>query len=127
MNVAYLDTHVAVWLHDGLIKKLSSAAKQEIERKDLSISPMVYVELDYLHQRSRIKIKAAEIYANLSGTFGVSLCAFPFPAVAVQSVECGWTNDPFDRLIVAHAWANQTAPLITADEVIRSHYSKAVW
>ena len=39
----------------------------------------------------------------------------------------GWTQDPFDRLIVAHAKANSEAMLITADTVIRKHYPRAIW
>lgn len=127
MSVAYLDTHVAIWLHDGLVRRLTLAAKAEIEKSDLLISPMVYLEWDYLYRRGRIGMKAAEVYANLSGTFGVSLCQFPFAAVAVVAAECEWTNDPFDRIIVAQAEANGRAALVTADEKIRLNYRTAVW
>ena len=37
-----------------------------------------------------------------------------------------WVRDPFDRLIVAQAIANE-APLVTKDEKIRRHYRRAVW
>jgi PIN domain nuclease of toxin-antitoxin system len=37
-----------------------------------------------------------------------------------------WVRDPFDRLIVAQASAND-APLITKDEKIRRHYKRAIW
>ncbi|MGI8744301.1 MAG: type II toxin-antitoxin system VapC family toxin [Bryobacteraceae bacterium] len=127
MSIAYLDTHVAVWLHDGLTQKLTSTAKHEIEASDLFISPMVYIEIDYLYRRGRIGIDAPTMYANLNGTFGVIMCAFPFPAIAVVSVECQWTNDPFDRIIVAHARANRDSKLLTADETIRKNYRRAVW
>jgi PIN domain nuclease of toxin-antitoxin system len=37
-----------------------------------------------------------------------------------------WTRDPFDRIIVSQA-ALRNAPLVTRDQVIRDHYSQAVW
>lgn len=47
MSVVYLDTHVAVWLHDGLAEKLT-LEKDAIEASTLSISPRVYLEFAYL-------------------------------------------------------------------------------
>lgn len=124
---AYLDTHVAVWLHDGLVERLSAAARQEIESHDLLISPMVFLEFQYLHERKRIRVEPAALFAYLNAVFGIGLCAFPFPAVAQQAVSLGWTADPFDRIIVAQAIANREALLITADTQIRRHYKHAVW
>lgn len=124
---AYLDTHVAVWLHDGLVERLSAAARKQIEAHDLLISPMVLLEFQYLRERKRIGIEASELFAYLNATFGVGLCTFPFPAVAQQALSVGWTADPFDRIIVAQAKANHDAPLITADTQIRRHYDSAVW
>ena len=53
---AYLDTHVAVWLHAGLIEKLSLEAKRQIEANDLLLSPMVLLEFLYLYERERIAV-----------------------------------------------------------------------
>jgi PIN domain nuclease of toxin-antitoxin system len=49
-------------------------------------------------------------------------------SVAVQQIfqNQSWTRDPFDRLIVANALAND-APLITKDEEIRRNYSRSIW
>jgi len=125
--VAYLDTPVAVWLHDGLVEKLTKAARREIERCDLLISPMVYLEWGYLHRRGRLRMPPSEIFANLYGTFGVAQCSVPFASVAVLAVNLEWANDPFDRIIVAQAMSNRESGLITADETIRRHYPSAVW
>ena len=46
--------------------------------------------------------------------------------VAENAAEQKWVRDPFDRLIVGHASAND-APLVTKDEKIRKHYRRAVW
>lgn len=124
---AYLDTHVAVWLHDGLVERLSAAARDAIEANDLLISPMVLLEFQYLRERKRIRVDAAELFAYLNATFGVALCTFPFPAVAQEALSVSWTADPFDRIIVAQASSNRGAALITADTQIRKHYERAVW
>lgn len=127
MSLAYLDTQVAVWLHAGSMGKLTNEAKREIDKCDLLISPMVYLEFDYLFRRRRVRFEASKLFADLSGTFGITMCPFPFPAIASAAVDFAWTDDPFDRLIVAHAKANQNSRLITADEKIRNNYSHAVW
>ena len=127
MSFAYLDTQVAVWLHDARLRKLTRAAQREIERCELRISPVVYFEFDYLFRRRRVGMTPAAIYANLNGTFGITMCQFPFPAIVVEAVAVGWASDPFDRLIVAHARANGNAKLITADELIRENYAQAIW
>lgn len=124
---AYLDTHVAVWLHDGLIERLSSAAKRQIEASDLLISPMALLELQYLYDRKRVGLEPIRILDYLSSTFGAGLCHFPFPAIALEALALDWTSDPFDRIIVAHAKANGDSPLITADTQIRRRYHQAVW
>ena len=127
MSVAYLDTHIAVFLYDGLIEELSNEAKRFIESNDLLISPMVVLEFDYLFRRKKISIGAKTLYATLSATFGIGLCALPFARVADEAVDVDWTTDPFDRLIVAQASANHGARLITRDRMIRKHYHNAVW
>ena len=127
MSVVYLDTHVAVWLHDGLVEKLTMVAKSAIEASTLLISPMVYLEFAYLYRRGRVRISAAAIYTNLSTSFGVGLCGQAFTAVAAAATELEWTNDPFDRIIVAQSQCNANSRLVTADEMIRSRYERALW
>ena len=125
--IAYLDTQVAVWLHAGSVGKLSREAKRQLENNDLLISPMVLLEFQYLRDRRRIRVDAMPLYNYLDSTFGVRLCDFPFAATVVEALSIGWTTDPFDRIIVAHAKANRESILITADEKIQEHYRRAVW
>jgi PIN domain nuclease of toxin-antitoxin system len=127
VSIAYLDTHVAVFLHDGLIEEFSSAAKRQIENNALLISPMVVLELENLHLRKKISVDARTLTATLSESFGVAVCAFPFAGVVYESLSLEWASDLFDRLIVAQAAANRNSPLITRDRLIRCHYSNAVW
>jgi PIN domain nuclease of toxin-antitoxin system len=124
---AYLDTHVAAWLFAGAIERLSAAAKTEIDASELLISPMVLLELEYLYERKRIRLGCRLVYSYLNSRLGVSLCGFPFPAVAMEAASIDWVSDPFDRTIVAQARANGESKLITADTLIRRHYPRAVW
>lgn len=124
---AYLDTQVAVRLAAGDLKKLSRPAKLALERYDLLISPMVRLELEYLHELGRCGADAAATIAFLEDTCKLSVCSLPFDEVARAACRESWTRDAFDRVIVAHARAAGDAYLITSDEHIRAHYPKAIW
>ena len=127
MSAAYLDTHVAVFLHDGLTEELSIEAKRLVEANDLLISPMVFLEFEYLYQRKKIGVSARTLFTAINAAFGVVLCQFPFTAIAYEALDMRWTTDPFDRLIVAHASANRESVLITRDRPIRQNYHNARW
>jgi PIN domain nuclease of toxin-antitoxin system len=70
----YLDTPIAVWLDDGLVERLSTEAKRQIENNDLLVSPMVLLELRYLFDRQRVGVKPVPIYNYLNAT-SASTCA----------------------------------------------------
>ena len=127
MSFAYLDTHIAVYLHDGLIEKFTQAAKREIEASDLLISPLVLLELEYLYKRKKVGIPPREIYHTIHVDFGIRMCGLPFAKVVDAAIDVIWTSDPFDRMIVAQAKANRDSPLITKDELIREKYPRSVW
>jgi PIN domain nuclease of toxin-antitoxin system len=127
LSIAYLDTHVAVFLHDGLIEEFSSEAKHQIEANDLLLSPMVLLEFQYLFKRKKVGVDARAIFTALTTSFGVTLCPFPFASIAHEALDMDWTQDPFDRMIVAQAAANHQAKLITRDRLIRQNYSNAIW
>ena len=122
----YLDTHVVIWIYGGDVDKLSKKAAERIQYDDLRISPAVILELEFLHEIHRLKRTAAHIVATLVQDVGLQVCELSFVAVAESAVEQKWVRDPFDRLIVGHANANE-APLVTKDEKIRRHYRRAVW
>jgi len=124
--VIYLDTHVVVWLYAGKTELLSKTAVEYIENNDLYISPIVYLELKFLYEISRIKVAPAEILENLSASIGLSVCNKKFFQVINESISLDWTRDPFDRIIVANAIAND-AVLITKDTRILENYLKACW
>jgi PIN domain nuclease of toxin-antitoxin system len=124
--VTYLDTHVVAWLYAGEFHKLSKAATKGIHVDAPFISPIVILELQYLYDIGRAREPAPRVVETLSRDIGLSVCDLPFAAVVEQGLHQKWIRDPFDRLIVAHAAAND-APLITRDEKIRRHYKRAVW
>jgi PIN domain nuclease of toxin-antitoxin system len=73
-----------------------------------------------------LKAAAPKIIGELAEDIGLRVCELPFSRVVECALAEKWIRDPFDRLIVGHAKANE-APLITKDANIRQHYRRAVW
>ena len=124
--VAYLDTHVVAWLYAGQAQSLSALARDTIEECELLISPMVLLELDYLVEIGRTRVRGARIYEELHGRIGLRTCELPFDQVVRAASALTWTPDPFDRLIVGQA-SRADRRLVTKDGPIRANYSRATW
>jgi PIN domain nuclease of toxin-antitoxin system len=124
--VVHLDTHVLVWLAGRSAHRLSRAALGAIESADLRISPIVLLELQYLHGIGRTPVKPDAILLDLTGWLGLTVSDTPFATVVEHARGLDWTRDPFDRLIAASAIA-EAATLVTADETIRRHLPGTVW
>ena len=122
----YVDTHVVIWLYQKDEKRISRLARKLIESRDLLVSPIVLLELEYLFETGKTKAKAAEIYEYLHDTIQIEVCGKPFAAVVKKSIGMKWTRDPFDRLITAQAALDEST-LLTKDETIRTYYPDAVW
>ncbi len=103
MSVAYLDTHLAIWLHAGRVSKLTRAAKSAMEEYPLLISPMVYLAFDLMFASGRCLALAYKVLSDLTSSFCIEICTHPFAAVAAAAIDIGWTKDPFDRIIVAQS------------------------
>jgi PIN domain nuclease of toxin-antitoxin system len=127
MTTAYLDTSVAVWLAQGDLTRITPAALDSIRNCTLLLSPMVALELAYLHEINRINLNSQDVLLKLRAELGVEMCDSSFPALITIAVNEKWTRDPFDRVIVSHAKANGLSPLISSDEAIRKNYIKTVW
>ncbi len=126
MASVYLDTHIIPWLFEGDLQRLSVHASKYIEGHDLVISPMVLLELKYLHEINKISVTPHVLLKKLADEMGMSVCSKSFSQVIEKAMQEVWTRDPFDRLITAHA-AIDNSILITKDETIRKHYRHAVW
>lgn len=122
----YLDTHVVVLLYAGHLGELTEKARAAIEENDLLVSPMVVLELQYLHEIGRLSVPAATIVGALAGEIGLKVCDQPFSRVAAAAIGETWTRDPFDRIIVGQARL-RSLPLVSKDAQIKANYPKVVW
>lgn len=122
---AHLDTHIALWLYDALIEKLSPAQVSLIENSRLFISEFARLELHYLYETGRISVKPAVILPHLTAHAEVTVSSCPLNIIMDEAVKMRWTRDPFDRLITANALAEK-AILLTRDETILAHCRSAV-
>lgn len=125
--MTYLDTHIAVWLYEGKVKRLSQSAAREIDRAgSLLVSPMVELELEYLNRTGKLNLKPSVILEDLRARIGLAICDIPFPLVTREALSIGWTTDVFDLLIVAQASATRSH-LVSADSKIIENYTLTVW
>lgn len=126
-SVVFLDTHIVAWLYDAMVTRLSKAAEVAIERSSvLATSPMVRLELQYLHEIGRLLAPPAEILADLRETIGLRESNPDLSRIVDSALGIRWTRDTFDRLIVAEAMSSN-ADLVTKDARIRDNYERAIW
>ena len=122
----HLDTHVVAWLFAGHINHLPPAVRRRLDSEPLIISPVVELELAYLHEIGRTTQPPGVVLPELGGAVGLTVSGAPFGAVVGAAIGLAWTRDPFDRLIAAQALVENEA-LLTKDERIRKHLDLAVW
>lgn len=125
-SLVYLDTHVVVWLYDALTDRLSEAAAVAIEENELVVSWMVELELQFLHEIGRLRVKPAEILRHLSTRIGLRLSDVSLEQIVRAAAGMDWTRDVFDRMIAAES-AAMDVPLITKDRTIRTHHKLSIW
>ena len=122
----YLDTHVALWLYAGEIERISKRAAVLLNAEQITISPVVLLELRYLQEIGRLGAAPRTIVGDLKRRLGLAVDDRSMQDVTERALELSWTRDVFDRLIVAQASLDGAA-LVTTDRLIRKHYPKAVW
>jgi PIN domain nuclease of toxin-antitoxin system len=115
-----------VWLYAGLVDKLTEAAKTAIDESELLVSQIVRLELQYIYEIGRIKVRADTIINNLSKTIGLKISDIAFNQIIDEALKMSWTRDVFDRLLVAEAKALNYG-LISADRKIQSHFQQTTW
>jgi len=125
-DLIFLDTHVVVWLYSGDLDLFSPQIQQDLEDNELLVSPIVALEIQYLHEIDRITTGAEEVIEELKRTMGLQISDVPFPQVVSQALFNTWTRDPFDRIIVAQAALGHDR-LHTKDQTILDHYEYAYW
>lgn len=113
----HLDTHVVVWLASGDLARIPDTTLELVECEDVGVSPMVRLELAYLHEIGRIAHAATAVLDELRRSIGLVEDATSFADVVDHASAITWTRDPFDRVIVAQALA-AGCRLATADRAI---------
>ncbi len=122
----HLDTHVVVWLYEGRRDLLSDQASDLLRANRPLISPMVRLELAFLHEVGKVRLGPVEILDALRDEADLGLAESAWPRVAAIASTLRWTRDPFDRLIAAHALADDV-PLLTRDRTLLEHCPVARW
>lgn len=125
-GLVHLDTHVVCWLYEGRSELLTPAALQAIESGLLQVSPVVQLELAYLHEIGRISRDGGYVLDTLAGDIGLSVADASLARVMKIAGTLTWTRDPFDRTLVAHAVIADAA-LVSKDRLIRKHCDRAIW
>jgi PIN domain nuclease of toxin-antitoxin system len=108
-----LDTNALIWLEQGnpRVQRLLASGQR------LYASPANLLELQFLVEVDRIRLRSGTVESIIHD----SRWALDDPPAAswfTAALDLGWTRDPFDRLLVAHArlrrWRLATAdgPLI---------------
>lgn len=122
----FLDTHIVVWLYAGLLEKISQPVQLLLNSEEITISPIVRLELQYLYEIERVTMPADAILGDLGNRIGLQTWSGDFDRVIGQALELSWTRDPFDRLIVANAGLTD-AILVSKDPRLHAHYIHSRW
>ena len=125
-SLIFLDTHVAIWLYSGRLDLFKPKALQLINDNQVCISHLVRLEMKYLNEIGRINQHPDMIIDALIDEIGLVFSNNSIERIVSQAIHLDFTRDPFDRIIVADAYINNSY-LISKDQNIRKNYKYAVW
>jgi PIN domain nuclease of toxin-antitoxin system len=95
--VILLDTNAIIWLQIGHPRTRQLARLSQ----PLHVSPASMLELQFLVEAGRLELAAD--FAQIAAAMGWLVDDPPAAAWFEIATDLGWTRDPFDRLLVAHA------------------------
>lgn len=121
----FLDTNAIIYLYAG-DRHFSERTQKFMDDNDCLISPVVQLEYQYLHEIGRVKKTFETVLNALKQDIDLEMSDISLSKLINEAVKITWTRDPFDRLITAHAKLEHRY-LITSDQTIQKHYSKALW
>lgn len=126
----HLDTHVVIWLAAGEVHRFPAGLLDRMEAADLVVSPLVRLEMDLLHERGKIASPAGDLIDKVVVEVGIREDPTPLSRIVMAAItpRKQWhIGDPYDRLILAAAVANQ-ARLATKDGPLRAAFPDiTVW
>jgi PIN domain nuclease of toxin-antitoxin system len=93
-----LDTNALIWLEQSHRR----AAPLARARRHLHISPANMLELQFLIEAGRIRLRRGSVSDFVDDDRWV-LDDPPAASWFSRALDLSWTRDPFDRLLVAHA------------------------
>lgn len=111
-----LDTNALIWIDAEHLRVRRLLSREQ----RLYASPASVLELQFLHETNRIRLKHGGIRWVMEDDRWM-LDEPPAGAWFLRAVDVGWTRDPFDRLIAAHALLRQWR-LATSDLGIIAHF-----
>ena len=114
-----LDTNALIWLHrhDERTAPLIKGGAR------LYISPASILELQFLSEVGRVRFKRHTTLTDIVHDDCWVIDDPPSAAWFEAAVGVGWTRDPFDRLLVAHARIRRW-PLATSDQRVMAQLRK---
>ena len=111
-----LDTNAIIWLLRGD----SRAATLTARSTRLYASPASVLELQFLSESGRLRVRGGGSVAQLVHDERWVLDDPSSAALFEKAIAVGWTRDPFDRLLVAHARLRKWR-LATGDGALIAH------
>jgi PIN domain nuclease of toxin-antitoxin system len=114
--VILLDTNALLWLQQDHPR----AARLTRSEARLYISPANLLEIQFLLEAGRVRVKRSMTVLHLAADDRWLQDDPPSTAWFSAAVAVGWTRDPFDRLLVAHARLRRWR-LATSDVEIMEH------
>ena len=94
-----LDTNAVVWLHRGHRRGL----RLERHFGQLHVSPASLLEIQFLVEIGRIRLRSGATVHDLVDDDRWTMDSPASVDWFERALQLGWTRDPFDRLLVAHA------------------------
>jgi PIN domain nuclease of toxin-antitoxin system len=114
------------WLYEGADGRIPGAVRRLLDSEEPFVSPIVELELTYLHEVGRVTEPAAAPLSALGKSIGLKVADVSTATLVRAAGALSWTRDPFDRLISAQAIVDDSS-LITADQTILANLPLATW
>jgi PIN domain nuclease of toxin-antitoxin system len=113
--VILLDTNALIWVDAAHSRSRALAAL----RDRLYVSPASILELQFLQESGKMRLRRASAEWILEDDRWM-VDDPPAGAWFLRATQVGWTRDPFDRLLVAHAQVRRWR-LATGDARVLEH------